>query len=78
VGRFSQAHTMGEIPCWFTSFPPTEKKKKKQDCLGSKLLLLRMSFFHFYCLKYDHFKYIVGSIDTCLQFLSIKVMYCLP
>jgi len=21
---------MGEIPCWFTSFPPTEKKKKKK------------------------------------------------
>jgi len=28
VGRPSQAHTMGMIPCWITSFPPTEKKKK--------------------------------------------------
>ena len=30
VGWFSQAHTMGEIPCWFTSFPPTKKKKKRK------------------------------------------------
>jgi len=22
------SHTMGVIPCWLTSFPPTEKKKK--------------------------------------------------
>ena len=28
VGRLSQAHTMGVIPCWLTSFPPTEKKKR--------------------------------------------------
>jgi len=30
VGRPSQAHTMGMIPCWITSFPPTEKKKKEK------------------------------------------------
>ena len=29
VGQFNQAYTMGKIPCWFTSFPPTKKKKKQ-------------------------------------------------
>ena len=27
MGRPNQAHTMGTIPCWMTSFPPAEKKK---------------------------------------------------
>ena len=33
VGRPSQAHTMGMIPCWMTSFPPAEKKKNEQKKL---------------------------------------------
>ena len=28
MGQLSQAHTMGAIPCWLTSFPPTKKKKQ--------------------------------------------------
>ena len=27
MGWYSQAYTMGAIPCWLTSFPPTKKKK---------------------------------------------------
>jgi len=45
VGWLSQAHTMGAIPCWFTSFPPT--KKKKQDSILSVSLGLNYHLKHF-------------------------------
>jgi len=43
--------------------------------LSRQQVVVDNEFVLFYCLKYGHFKYVVGSIDTCLQFLSIKVMY---
>ena len=33
MGQFSQVHTIGEIPYWFISFPPTKKKKKKPSMI---------------------------------------------
>ena len=33
MGWLIQAHTMGAIPCWLTSFSPTEKKKTREHIL---------------------------------------------
>ena len=46
VGRPSQAHTMGMIPCWITSFPPTEKKKKRSRSFKIHSEFLSAAFFN--------------------------------